>query len=318
MLELFGQWVAVSLLRMPQGQVWTATVEFFIADVIKIIILLLVMVFVIGFLRTFVPHRQIRIWMRSGWSGYFFAALFGAVTPFCSCSSIPIFFAFLKAGVPLGVMFSFLITSPVINEYVVVLMAGFFGWKIAVAYVISGIMIGVFSGIVLGRMKLERYLADDFAGGTNDEPVFPDFPTFFSRIQFGWREALDTTAKIWVWILVGVGVGALIHNHVPQDMIRAMISVTGAFSVPVAALLGVPLYGSCAAVVPIAVELFAKGVPLGTSLAFLMGVAALSLPEAIMLRRAMKLPLILIFFGVTTVAIIFTGYMFNILQGVLF
>jgi uncharacterized membrane protein YraQ (UPF0718 family) len=240
--------------------------------------------------------------------------LFGAVTPFCSCSSIPIFFAFLKAGAPLGVMFSFLITSPVVNEYVVVLMLGFFGWKIALAYVASGMAIGIAAGIILGKMKLERYLVEDFTVNGDAAGSFPEFRTLKSRVVFGWNEAITITRRVWLWVVAGVGLGAVIHNYVPKESIQAVISTTGIFSVPLATLIGVPLYGSCAAIVPIAVELFQKGIPLGTALAFMMAVAGLSLPEAVMLRRALKLPLIAAFFGVTTLAIIVTGYLFNMLQ----
>jgi uncharacterized protein len=255
-------------------------------------------------------------WMsRRGFLGYFFASLFGAVTPFCSCSSIPIFLAFLKTGAPLGVLFSFLITSPIINEYLVVLMLGFFGWKITLAYVVSGMAIGIISGMVLARMKLERFLAEDFSASANGIPAQEqEFATFTARLVFAWQEASSILQKIWVWVLVGVAVGSLIHNCIPQSMIDAIVSSTGIFSVPLAVLVGVPMYGSCAAIVPIAVALLQKGVPLGTALSFMMAIAALSLPEAIMLRRAMKIRLILIFFGITTLAIIFTGYLFNALQ----
>ncbi len=318
MLEKLGSWVALHVFRLNEGSRLAEAVSFFVEDTIKITALLLVLIFLIGVVRSFIPHEKIRRWMsKTGLAGHFFAALFGAVTPFCSCSSIPIFFAFLKAGVPLGVMFSFLITSPVVNEYVVVLMFGAFGWKIAVAYVLSGMLIGIVSGILLGRMKLEKHLVEDFVFNSDNAPSLPVFSTFMSRISFGWREAISITRKIWGWILVGVGVGAIIHNYVPRETIDGLISATGVFSVPVATLLGVPLYGSCAAVVPIAVELFQKGMPLGTALSFLMAISALSLPEAVMLRRAMKLPLIMMFFCVTALAIMITGYIFNFLQVVL-
>ncbi len=318
MLEKLGSWVALDIFRLNEGSRFAEAVSFFVADTIKITLLLVGLIFLIGVARSFIPHEKIRRWMgKTGLAGHFFASLFGAVTPFCSCSSIPIFFAFLKAGVPLGVMFSFLITSPVVNEYVVVLMFGAFGWKIAVAYVLSGMLIGIISGILLGRMKLEKHLVEDFVFDSDNTPALPVFSTFMSRITFGWQEAVSITRKIWGWILVGVGAGAIIHNYVPRETIEGLISATGVFSVPLATLLGVPLYGSCAAVVPIAVELFQKGMPLGTALSFLMAISALSLPEAVMLRRAMKLPLIMMFFGVTALAIMITGYIFNFLQAVL-
>ena len=291
---------------------------FFIYDSVKIIVLLFGMIAAIGFLRSFLPQARIKALVsgKGAWAN-FFASLFGAVTPFCSCSSIPLCFSFFKAGVPVGVAFSFLITSPLINEYLVVLMLGFFGWKITLAYVVSGMAIGIVCGLVLGRMGLEKYLERDIFGAAGMAAAEPQFKNLLSRVRYGVSEAVDIVKKLWVWILVGVGLGAVIHNYVPQEAVQAVISKTGIFSVPIATLIGVPMYGGCAAIVPIAVALFQKGFPLGTAIAFMMAVAALSLPEAIMLRRAMKLKLILIFFGITTAGIIITGYLLNFLQGIL-
>ncbi len=319
MLQLSVDWLVYSVLKFPLESKLAGVINFFIYDSIKIMLLLFVMIAVIGFLRTFLPHDKLRRWLtKTGVIGNFFAALFGAVTPFCSCSSVPIFLSFIEARVPLGIAFSFLISSPIINEYLVVLMLGFFGWKITVAYVVSGILIGMFSGLVLGKMNLEKELVRDMI--ISDADVLSNIKRhkgFQSRIIFGFKEAILIVKKIWGWILVGVGVGALIHNYIPEVAVQNIVSKTGFFSVPAATLLGVPLYGSCAAILPIAIVLFQKGFPLGTALSFMMGVSALSLPEAIMLRRAMKLKLILIFFSITTLAIILTGYMFNILQKVL-
>ncbi|MEK6969996.1 MAG: permease [Nanoarchaeota archaeon] len=295
---------------------WVESLNFFIYDSIKIILLLLVMISVIGFLRTYLPQHKLKKWISKKKYGLsnLFAALFGAVTPFCSCSSIPLFFGFLKAGVPLGVTFSFLITSPIVNEYLVVLMLGFFGWKITLAYVLSGILVGVISGLILGKMKLEKYLVKDVV--STNKAIKPEirYDGIKTRALFGLNESFSIIKKLWLWILVGVGVGAVIHNYIPSELIQSIISKGGIFAVPIAVILGVPMYSSCAAIVPIAVVLFEKGVPIGTALAFMMAISALSLPEAIILRRAMKLKLILIFFGVVTLAIILTGYLFNILQ----
>ncbi|MBT5925836.1 MAG: permease [Verrucomicrobia bacterium] len=287
------------------------TVHFFVYDTCKIFLLLAVMVFTIGFIRTYLPEHKLKRWMSAGglW-GNGIAALFGAITPFCSCSSIPIFISLLKAGVPLGVTFSFLITSPIINEYLVILMAGEFGIPITAAYVTSGLLIGTIAGAVLGRMKLEHFLENDITSSTGHEEQVIDH-TFGSRVRFGYFESISVIRQIWIWVMVGVGVGAFIHNYVPQETIHRLMSATGIFSVPIATILGVPMYGSCAAIVPIAVVLFEKGIPLGTALAFMMAMAALSLPEAIMLRRTMHLPLIALYFGITTVAIILTGYLLN-------
>ncbi|MFH0941316.1 MAG: permease [Candidatus Omnitrophota bacterium] len=319
MLQLIVDWLVYSVFKLDPQVRWATALNFFIYDSIKILLLLFVLIFVIGVIRTFLPQQRIRQWMgKRGFAGNFYAAFFGAVTPFCSCSSIPIFFGFLEAGIPLGVTFSFLITSPLINEYLVILMLGFFGWKITALYVLSGMSIGIVSGLILGRMDLDKYLVMDLGkkiAGSSEETLYT---AFVQRMKFGWSESASITRKVWAWVLIGVGAGAAIHNYVPQDMVEGIIGKTGIFSVPIATIIGVPMYGSCAAIVPVAVALFQKGFPLGTALSFMMAVAALSLPEAIMLRRAMHLKLIAIFFAVTTVAIIFTGYLFNFLQKILF
>lgn len=313
MLQLIVDWLVYDLLRFPVSSKPAGMLNFFLYDSLKIIFLLSIMISAIGFLRTFISQQRIKGWLhRRGWVGNLFAAFFGAFTPFCSCSSIPIFFSFLEAGIPLGIAFSFLITSPIINEYLVVLMLGFFGWKITLGYLLSGVAIGVVAGLVLGRMHLERLLVKDII--RPDADIFEReklYRGFKSRLLFGVSEALSIIKKLWLWILVGVGIGALIHNFIPQEAVQGIVGKAGFFSVPIATLLGVPLYGSCAAILPVAIVLFQKGFPLGTALAFMMGVSALSLPEAIMLRRVMKLKLIAIFFGITTLAIIFTGYLFN-------
>jgi len=316
MLQIITDWLVGSVFGLNPASRLAHSLNFFIYDSVKILLLLFFMIAIIGFLRTYLPQRKVKKWL-SGMKmglGNLSASLFGAVTPFCSCSSIPIFLGFLEAGIPLGVTFSFLITSPLINEYLVVLMWGFFGWKITLAYVISGILIGTLSGIILGKMKLEKHLVKDIIA-KNSEIKDVRHEGMKSRVSFGINESVSILKKLWIWVLVGVGIGAIIHNYVPQEVIQRIINAGGIFTVPIATALGVPMYGSCAAIVPIAVVLFQKGIPLGTALAFMMATAALSLPEAIILRRAMKLKLIAIFFGIVTLAIIFTGYMLNALQG---
>lgn len=318
MLQMVVDWLTYSVLGFNANSKVGSAINFFIYDSVKITLLLFAMISVIGFLRSFVTQQKVKAWITGtkGW-GNFFASLFGAITPFCSCSSIPLFISFLDAGIPLGVTFSFLVTSPLINEYLVVLMIGFFGWKITFAYVISGISIGIITGTILGKMKLEQYIEKDIVTASTNDVCEITPKGLKQRINFGINEAVCIVKKLWIWILIGVGLGALIHNYVPQEAVQSIVSKTGFFSVPIATLIGVPMYGSCAAIVPIAVVLFQKGFPLGTALAFMMAVAALSLPEAIMLRRAMKLKLIVIFFAITTVGIIFTGYLFNLLQKIL-
>ena len=318
MLQQIIDWLTYSVIGLDPASRGAQALNFFIYDSLKILLLLFFMIAVIGFIRSFISQSKIKAWiMRKKALGNVFASLFGAITPFCSCSSIPIFLSFLEVGIPLGVTFSFLITSPIINEYLVIVMLGFFGWKITTLYVLSGLFIGIVSGIILGKMGLEKYLVKDMIKQDAETPKEKIYNSMKERILFGINEARAITGRIWVFVLIGVGIGAAIHNYIPQETIQSIISKAGPFAVPIAVILGVPMYGSCAAIVPIAVVLFRKGVPLGTALAFMMATAALSLPEAIILRRAMKLKLIAIFFGVTTVAIIITGYMFNLVQVIL-
>jgi len=319
MLNALVDWMLYSALGLDPALKWAGSLHFFIYDSIKVILLLFGMIAVIGFLRTYLPQDKVKKWITGKKYGLsnLMAASFGAVTPFCSCSSIPIFLSFLEAGVPLGVAFSFLITSPLVNEYLVVLMLGFFGWKITLAYVASGMLIGIVSGLVLGRMKLERHLVKDLIASASEVRKETRHDGLKTRVHFGLHEALSMVKKLWIWILVGVGIGALIHNYVPSEVIHSIVDKGGSWAVPLAVVVGVPIYGSCAAIVPIAVVLFNKGVPLGTALAFMMAIAALSLPEAVILRRAMKLKLIAIFFGIVALAIVLTGYLFNLLQPLL-
>ncbi|MDD4004561.1 MAG: permease [Elusimicrobiaceae bacterium] len=312
MFELASQWLTYSILGLARGTKLAGAAEFFFYDSFKIITLLFGMIFVIGVLRSYLSLAAVR-----GWTGgknplvsAAGAAVFGAITPFCSCSSVPIFLSFIKAGIPLGTAFSFLITSPLVNEYLVVLMAGVFGLKVAAAYAVTGMLTGMAAGLLIGRLKLDRFLERGFSA-TGEPGADPVFKNFRARMTFGCKEATAITAKVWLWVLAGVAVGAAIHNYVPQDYIRTVMHAGGIFSVPLAVVLGVPMYGSCAAIMPIGAALFLKGVPLGTTLAFLMAVAGLSLPEAIILRRAIKLPLLAVFFGTVTLGITLCGYLFN-------
>ena len=319
MLQEIVDKIVYGIIRLSPETRFGQSINYFIYDSIKIIFLLFLMISAIGFLRTYIPQDKIKKWLSGKRKilAHASSSFFGAITPFCSCSSIPIFISFLKAGVPLGVGFSFLITSPLINEYLVIMMFAFFGWKITLAYVLSGILIGIVSGMILSKMKLEKYLVKDFDEKGSKKDVDEKFSTIKQRIDFGISEAMSIVRKMWLWILIGVSVGAIIHNYIPEDIIQGIIGKGGIFTVPVAVLIGVPMYGSCAAILPIAVALFNKGIPLGTALAFMMAVSALSFPEAIILRRAMRLKLILIFFGIVALGIVFTGYVFNFLQAVL-
>ncbi len=318
MLEEFSNWIVLSLLNIEKGTKLESSLNFFIYDSIKILLLLFVMIAIVGYLRTYISEQKIRQMLsgkRQG-LGNLTAAIMGAITPFCSCSSIPVFLSFMKAKIPLGVSFSFLVTSPLVNEYVAIIMLGFFGWKITALYIISGILIGVFSGIVIGKLGLEKYIVQDLMD-TNENNKDKIFNTQQERINTGLKDATSIIKSIWLWVFVGIGIAAGIHGFIPEETVMNLIQTGGLLAVPIATLIGVPLYANCAAVVPIAVVLFEKGFPLGTALAFMMGTAALSIPEAIILRRAMRLPLIIAFFSIVTIAIILTGYAFNFIATII-
>lgn len=286
---------------------------FFIYDTVKIFFLLFVFISLIGVLRTYISRKTVEEKLvGKGIFPYFFASAFGALTPFCSCSSIPFFISFIRLKIPLGVTFAFLITSPLVNEYLAVMMVNFLGIKITVIYILFGMLLGIFSGIIISKLKLEKYIVEDmsFDYEREDDKTYK----FLDRVKFGLGESIDIIKKLYLWIIIAVAIGAFIHNYVPQERIHSIISKVGILQVPIAVILGVPLYGSCAAILPIAAALFQKGVPLGTALSFMMATSALSLPEAIMLRRVIKLELIAIFFGITTFGIILVGYIFNFLR----
>lgn len=289
------------------------TISYFIYDTIKILLILFLMISVVGILRTYLPTYKIKKALsgkREG-VGNIFASIFGAITPFCSCSSIPVFFSMLDAGVPLGVTFSFLITSPIVNEYVAVIMLSVFGIKVTLYYILAGVIIGVIGGVVLGRMNLEKYIESDFMSKDNKNDKH--YSNFKQRLDFGIKEGKDVVKKVWLYVVIGIGLAAAVHGFVPDEFFHKVVEFGGVFAVPLAVILGVPLYANCAAVVPIAAVLVSKGVPLGTALAFLMATAALSFPEAVILRRAMKLKLIGIYFGIVAMAIILIGYLFNLI-----
>jgi uncharacterized protein len=307
-----SDFIVYSLLALEPNTQLAESLDFFIYDSVKILVLLFAMIFAMAFLRTYISRKRITNALsgkRYG-LGNVAASGFGAITPFCSCSSIPIFMGFLEAGVPLGVSLSFLITSPLVNEYVAVLMLGFFGPEIAITYVIVGMLAGTIGGLVLGRMGLEKYVESDIVAAKSVEKKYESLK---ERAGFSANEAKSIIKKLWLWIFVGVGIGAVIHGYVPDELIDSVVTSAGIFAVPMGVLIGIPIYANCSAVVPIAAALFQKGAPLGTALAFMMATAALSLPEAIILRRAMKLKLLALFFGTVALGIIIIGYLFNLL-----
>ncbi len=311
MLHRLTSWIAFDLFGYTPASPIGISMEFFLYETIKIFLLLLVITHLMGVLRFYLPIERMRSFLASRrlfGADYFLSSLFGAVTPFCSCSSIPLFMSFLQARIPLGLTFAFLITSPLINEVALVLFAAAFGWQITVLYATFGILIGMAGGFILGKMNLEKEIASDFRMTTSGNASDQDKRDVITALKVGSREARAITRKVMPYVLIGVGAGALIHGHVPEGYFETILSGNALWTVPLAVVLAVPLYANASAVVPIAAVLVEKGVALGTALAFMMAVVGLSLPEAMILKRVMSMKLLLLFFGVVTVGIIAVGY----------
>ncbi len=309
-----GHLVAFTLLGLePEGRVGAA-VHFFVMDVAKIFVLLVVVIYVMGWLRALVSPEQVRGYLRgrSKATARGMAVGLGSVTPFCSCSSVPLFIGFVEAGIPLGVTYSFLIASPMINEIAVVMLIGILGWEVALLYVLAGLIIAYFGGIVMERFRTERWVEDYVwkihMGEGNVER--PD-TSLLGRHRYAWGEVREIVRRIWKWVLIGVGVGAFFYGYVPEEWATGLGDHL--LAVPMAVLAGVPLYSNAVAVVPVAESMLVKGVPLGTTLAFMMSVATLSLPEMLILRKVIKWPALLIFTAVLAFNFMLVGFLFNLL-----
>lgn len=292
----------------------TETLRFFIFEVPKVLMLLVLIIFFVGIIRTWFTPEKTRKALegKSLFTGNVLAALLGIVTPFCSCSAIPLFLGFVEAGVPLGVTFSFLIAAPMINEVAVILLFGLFGWKVAVIYILTGLVIAIASGWVIGKLRLEKQVEDwvyTIKSGNTEETE--EKLSFNQRLQFGFSAVREIVGKVWVYIVVGIAIGAAAHGFVPKNFIAHLMGKSVWYSVPLSILIGVPLYSNAAGIIPIVSVLIEKGVPLGTALAFMMSVIGLSLPEMIILKKVLKLPLILSFVGIVAFGIMLVGYLFN-------
>lgn len=305
-------------LFLDKSEHFAAALNFFIYDSIKILLLLIVIIILMTFLNSYLPIEKIRNFLTKNklfWLEYFFASLFGAITPFCTCSSIPLFVGFLKAGIPLGVTFSFLITSPLVNEVAIAMFLGIFGVKVTAIYMWSGIALGILWGRILGKMKLEKYLADFIqikrleCGCTCKNIKIK--PIFSERSKEVLKESWDIIAKVIPYVLLGVAVGAAIHGFVPTGFFETYITKSNPFAVPIAVIVWIPMYANATSVIPIVQALIAKWIPLWTWLAFMMAVVGLSLPEFLILKKVMKLRLLLIFFWTIGACMIVLGYFFN-------
>ncbi|MDD5432494.1 MAG: permease [Candidatus Omnitrophica bacterium] len=314
-VKLLADLLTYQLFRIPPKTLLAEALDFFIYDTIKIFILLAVIIFAVSIIRSFLPQEKIRriLSHKHKYTGNILAALFGIITPFCTCSAIPLFLGFIEAGVPLGATFSFLVSSPMVNEVALVLLLGMFGWKIALIYTVSGLVIAIISGIIIGELKVEN-LVERIA-------FKPPVSSLVANLELSWKDRIRLAVEytlcimkgVWPYIIVGIGVGAWIHGYVPSDFLAKYAGGNKWYAVPLATLIGIPLYSNAAGVIPLVSVLTEKGVKIGTTLAFMMAVTGLSLPEFMILRKAMKLKLLIIFAGIVGIGIMFTGYLFNLI-----
>lgn len=313
-LQKSADFIINDLAGMVSGTHLTETLRFFIFEVPKVMLLLVLIVFGVGILRSYFSAEKTRKALegKSLFTGNIMASILGIVTPFCSCSAIPLFLGFVEAGIPIGVTFSFLIAAPMINEVALILLIGLFGWNVAAIYVGTGLLIAVFSGWIIGKLKMEKYVASwVFEVKANHQNIVEEKPTFKMRIQSGYDAVKEIVGKIWIYVIIGIAVGAGAHGYVPEDFLGSLLGKGNWYSVPLAILIGVPMYSNAAGIIPIVSVLIEKGVSLGTALAFMMSVIALSLPEIIILKKVLKWQLIAAFLGIVAVGIVMVGFIFN-------
>lgn len=316
-VEMFADFFTYSLLHIQQNSYWGNTVHFFIYDTIKIGLLLVVINYFMAIMRYYFPMEKVRdVLAKRRWYGldYLMAALLGVVTPFCSCSSIPLFIGFLGAGIPLGVTFAFLICSPLVNESSLYLFPAMFGMKVTIIYNLIGVIVSVLGGMLIQKMKVEKYVERDLLNFKSRNQVEQDRGAplpLGELLMYFWKEGMDITKQIFPYMVLGVGVGAFIHGFVPQDFVERYFSTKAWWSIPLVTLLGAPFYANSVSVLPVMEAVVGKGVPIGTALTFMTSVVTISLPEALILRKVMKLPLLAIFFGITLLGIMVMGYILN-------
>ncbi|MCL5962383.1 MAG: permease [Chloroflexi bacterium] len=313
-LERASDFVTTTLLGLDQTTRLGSTVAFFLADAPKILLLLSLIVFLVGIVRSFFTAERARraLGGRREGVGNVLAATLGIVTPFCSCSAVPMFLGFVESGIPLGVTFSFLISAPMVNEVALALLFGMFGWRVAALYVLTGLAIAISSGWVIGQLKLERWVADwVYQVSMGNSQVLENQRSWAGRVEYATQAVREIVGKVWLYVLVGIALGAAIHGYVPEDFMASIMGKNAWWSVPAAVLVGIPMYSNAAGIIPVVQALVEKGASLGTVLAFMMSVIALSLPEVVILRRVLKWQLIAVFLGVVGTGIIIVGYLFN-------
>ncbi len=314
LVQWFADWVTYSILNLVKDSSLANAINFFVYDSIKVTLLLLVIVFVVGVVRTFITAGRIKklIGKKKEGVGNVLAALLGIPTPFCSCSAVPLFIGFIESGIPLGITFSFLIASPLINEVAATMLFAMFGWEIAALYIVSGLIVAIVGGIVIGRLGLEKEV-ESFVYKMHAKKKREQKMTWSERIGFGFEESKRITLKVLPYLLVGIAIGGIIHGYAPSDLLVQIAGPNNPFAVPIAVLIGVPLYSNAAGMVPIVGVLIDKGLPIGTALAFMMAVIGLSLPEMIILRKVLKPKLLAIFALILFLSFTLTGIIFNLI-----
>jgi uncharacterized membrane protein YraQ (UPF0718 family) len=313
-LEPGINWIIWDLLNLDKNSHLTESLRFFLFEVPKVLLLLVLIVFVVGIIRSYFSPEKTRKALEGKplFVGNVMASTLGIVTPFCSCSAIPLFLGFVESGIPLGVTFSFLIAAPMINEVALVLLFGLFGWKTALIYLTTGLIIAISSGWIIGKLKLEKWVQDwvfEIKAGKLD--FEEEQLTISNRIDAGITAVKEIVSKVWIYIIIGIAVGAFVHGYVPAEFMASFMGKDVWYSVPLAVLLGVPMYSNAAGIIPIVQVLLEKGASLGTSLAFMMAVIGLSLPEAIILKKVLKYPLLFTFIGIVALGIMIVGFIFN-------
>jgi hypothetical protein len=320
-LQYIVDWLIYSVFNLTHGSKIGDALNFFVFDTIKIFILLGFITILMGVINSYFPIDKVRNFLtKRKWYGldYFLASFFGTITPFCSCSSVPLFIGFVKGGIPLGVTLAFLISSPLVDAVSVAMFLGMFGWKVTIVYVVSGIVLSMIAGYILGKLKLEHLLTDWVKKilenkQVADENYEEEKQTFLQRLPGIGKEALGIVKGVSIYILIGIAIGGLMHGFIPTGFFEAYISKDNPFAVPIATIIGVPMYSNAAGVLPIMQVLVQKGIPIGTAIAFMMAVVGLSIPEGLLLKKVMTTKMLLIFFGVVTTCIIISGYLFNLI-----
>lgn len=315
-LQFLTDLLFYDLLEMNRESHLTESLHFFVFEVPKVLLLLVLIIFFVGIIRSFFTTERTRKALegKNTFTGNVMASLLGIVTPFCSCSAIPLFLGFIESGVPLGITFSFLIAAPMINEVAVILLYGMFGWQTALIYVLMGLAIAISAGWIIGKLKLEKWVEDwVYTIKTEKSNLEEEKPTWENRIEAGYSSVKEIIKKVWIYIIAGIAIGAAAHGYVPTDFMASLMGKDQWYAVPLSTLIGIPLYSNAAGIVPIVSVLLEKGASLGTSLSFMMSVIALSLPEIIILRKVLKLPLIFTFIAIVGSGIMLVGFLFNII-----